>query len=61
MDEDKTDDALDIVAELIHQMGRIDVLRPINCKEKTQRPYLKLLDHPAYKAALERRKNHGHK
>jgi hypothetical protein len=49
-------EALDIVAELIDQMGHTGAMDDVRRWEQTRRWYLKLVEHPAYKAAEERRR-----
>lgn len=52
----EADEALDIVAELIHQLGHIGCTEHIYQMEQTKRHYLPLMEHPAFKAAEERRR-----
>ena len=56
-EKDPRDEALDLVAEFINQLGHVGIDNQIRSWSQTQVPYKKILEHPAFVAAEKRRKD----
>lgn len=56
-EKDPRDEALDLVAEFINQLGHVGIDERVRSWRQTHEPYKKLLEHPAFIAADKRRKD----
>jgi hypothetical protein len=51
------EEVMDLVAQLINQLGHTGIIEDVLRWEQTKREYLRLVEHPLYKAAEQRRRD----